>query len=57
MLPIGDDYAKEKVVGQKKYTYGNPFGDRNSNPLLDYSVYTVEFNDGTLHEYAANIVA
>ena len=32
-------------------------GKENSNPLLDSSVYEVEFEDGTVERYHANIIA
>ena len=32
-------------------------GKSNSNPLLDTSQYEVEFEDGSVEKYSANIIA
>ena len=34
----------------------NPVEVRNSNPLLESRVYTVDFNDVTLHKYMENMI-
>jgi hypothetical protein len=57
MLPQGDVLVPAKVVGRKHDANGNPVGVGNSNPLLDSRVYNVEFPDGHIDEYAANIIA
>jgi len=36
---------------------GNPVGRANSNPILDTRVYEVESPHGSVHDYAANILA
>ena len=36
---------------------GKPIGVTNDNPIIDSSVYQVEFRDGTMSEYTANIIA
>ena len=36
---------------------GNPVGLRHNNPLLDTRRYEVQFGDGSVQEYTANLVA
>jgi hypothetical protein len=57
MLPQGDILVPAHVVGRKRDQDGNPIGQENANPLLDSRVYEVEFPDGHIEEYAANIIA
>ena len=46
-----------KVVGRVTDRNGRPVGTFNSNPLLDTRVYEVEFPDGSVNQYSANIIA
>jgi hypothetical protein len=57
VLPKGDYQFVGKVIGRKRDANGNPVGHANSNPILDTRVYEVEFPDGSVHDYAANILA
>jgi hypothetical protein len=57
MLPRGDIFLPAKVVGRKRDNSGNPVGIANSNPILDTRVYNVQFPDGHMECYAANIIA
>ena len=57
MLPRGYVYDKSKFIGQKRDADRNPIGSWNKNPMLYLRVYTDEFNDGTLHDYVANMIA
>ena len=36
---------------------GNPIGKRNDNPILDTRMYDLQFPDGSVEQYTANIVA
>ena len=36
---------------------GNVVGNHDANPLLNSLIYDVEFPDGTVREYAANVIA
>ena len=36
---------------------GDLFGNRNSNPILDTCSYGVEFPDGDVAEFTANVIA
>ena len=51
------DYRKENVAVKMRDEDGNPIWVRNRNTLLDSRVYTVEFDEGTHREYAANMTA
>jgi len=57
ILPKGDYQFVGKVIGRKRDANGNPVGRANSNPILDTRVYEVEFPDGSVNDYAANILA
>jgi Reverse transcriptase (RNA-dependent DNA polymerase) len=57
LMPIGDTLRTGKVLKRKFDGDGNPVGRASSNPLLDTRVYEVEFQDGTVQEYAANLIA
>ena len=57
LLPEGDGYVSGKVVTRKHDLDGNPVGVRNQNPILDTRVYNVEFPDGHVSEYSANVIA
>jgi hypothetical protein len=57
LLPRGDMQAIAKVVKRKRDADGHPIGHSNSNPILDTRVYEVEFADGHIQAYAANVLA
>jgi hypothetical protein len=57
MLPQGDILVPAHVTRRKHDVNGNPIGVAHYNPLLDTRVYEVEFPDGHIKEYAANIIA
>ncbi len=57
ILPKGDYQFVGKVIGRKRDANGNPVGRAKSNPILDTRVYEVEFPDGSVNDYAANILA
>ena len=56
-LPSGDSMLRAIVKARKRDFNGNPIGKANSNPLLDTRLYDVEFPDGEIKEYAANVIA
>ena len=45
-----------KVIGRSKDADGNIIGNYNDNPFLNTMIYDVEFPDGTIKEYADNII-
>ena len=57
LLPQGEEVKSGKVVGRTKDDCGNPIGSYNQNPLLNTIIYDVEFPDGEIREYSANIIA
>jgi hypothetical protein len=56
-LPKGDDMAIGTIVKRKRDHDGNPIGQHDANPKLDTRIYEVEFPDGEVLEYAANVIA
>mgnify|MGYP003321344517 FL=1 len=57
LLPKGDDYVLGTVQKRKRDTDGNLIGRGDNNPILDTRLYEVEFQDGEVLEYAANVIA
>jgi hypothetical protein len=57
LLPVGDSLLTGKVIARKKDRDGNPVGRSNANPILDSRVLEVQFNDGVVKEFAANVIA
>ena len=58
MLPRGGHtFASGRVVRRARDENGELIGKEHSNPLLDSSVYEVEFEDGSVERYHANIIA
>jgi preprotein translocase subunit Sss1 len=57
ILPKGDEFKIGKVVRRKVDADGKPSGLSNDNPILDTREYEVEFADGDVLEYAANVIA
>jgi hypothetical protein len=57
LLSTGDRMMTGKVTGRKRDRDGVPRGMANANSILDTRVYTVEFPDGEIGEYAANAIA
>ena len=46
-----------RVTGRKRNADGSLQGTRNDNPILDTRTYEVEFPDGEVTEYTANVIA
>jgi hypothetical protein len=46
-----------KVKRRARDESGNVYGTQNNNPILDTRMYEVEFLDGQIKEYAANVIA
>ena len=57
LLDDGDSAALARVVCQAVDSDGKVIGKWDSNPILNTLVYECEFNDGTIKEYAENIIA
>ena len=56
-LQLGDNYQKAKVIGRAIGPDGLVAGEYDDNPMLNSIVYDVEFPDGTIREYSANLIA
>jgi len=56
-LPKGDLQCIGKVINRKRDIEGNLVGRANVNPIIDTRVYEVEFPDGTIADYSANVIA
>jgi len=57
ILPHGSELKSGKVVGRRKTAEGQVRGKANKNPILDTRTYDVEFRDGEVKEYTANVIA
>ena len=57
LLPRGDGLRTGKVKRRKRDADGELRGLANNNPILDTRTYEVEFPDGQVTEYAANVIA
>jgi hypothetical protein len=56
-LPRGGDLVTARVLQRTRDGDGFPTGHRNSNPILDTRQYEVEFTDGSIDTYTANVIA
>ena len=54
-LPQGEEMKKVKVVGWSKDGDGNIIGKYEINPMLNTMVYDVDFPDGSISKYRANL--
>ena len=52
----GASKQAEKIVSRVLNKDGNPVGAYNRDPLLDTRVYEVMFPDGTIQQYASNLI-
>jgi len=57
LLQKGDGFKTGKVVRRKRDVDGTLKGTANTNPILDTRAYEVEFPDGEVSEYTANVIA
>jgi len=58
-VPKGGEmsYGTVKVKHRKRRLDGDLMGRSNANPILDTSIYEVEFDDRSTEAYSANIIA
>jgi hypothetical protein len=56
-LAKGGTLARGRVIRRKRDADGNPKGRANANPVLDTRTYDVEFDDGDVTEFTANMIA
>ena len=57
VLPRGERMELATVLRRKRDADGRPVGNYDSNPIMDTSEYEVQFSDGEVLEYSANIIA
>ena len=57
LLPQGDSQQMAKVVRRAIDSDGLVIGEFNENPILNSLVYDVEYPDGAVKQYAANVIA
>ena len=55
-LPQGERMQMAKVLRVSKDSEGRTVGNYDDNPILNTIVYDVEFPDGAVVQYAANII-
>ena len=53
----GESIVLTKVINRKRDANGKVIGTANPNPILDTRVYQVEYPDGAVSEFSANIIA
>ena len=53
----GESIVLTKVTNRKRDANGKVMGTANQNPILDTRVYQVEYPDGAVSEFSANIIA
>ena len=57
ILPNGENNQMAKVKRRTTDVNGNVIGSTNPNPFLNTALYDVEFIDGTVRHFGANIIA
>jgi len=57
LLPSGDELLYGTVRSRKRDADGRPIGRGHTNPILDTTMYEVEFEDGRVEAYHANKIA
>ena len=57
MISHGDTVAQGSVRRRKLDVEGNTIGRANSNTILYTQTYEVEFEDGSMRTYPANVIA
>lgn len=57
MLPKDGEYKQAKVVGRTMTSDGKVSGTYDENHILNTMLYDVQFHDGDVQEYAANVIA
>ena len=57
MISNGDTVDQGIVRRRKQDVEGNAIGRANSNPIIDTRTYEVEFKDGSMSTYSANVIA
>ena len=56
LLPQGDSQQMAKIIRRSIDSDGLVIGEFSDNPILNSLVYDVEFPDGVVKQYAANVI-
>jgi hypothetical protein len=56
-LPQGEMMVPATVIDVSMDSDGKVIGNENENPILNTTLYDVQFNDGMIQSYAANTIA
>jgi hypothetical protein len=56
-LPQGEEMLPARVIGLSMDDNGRIIGNANENPILNTTLYDVQFSDGMIKTYAANTIA
>ena len=56
-LPLGETMEYAKVIGRTHDDNGNVIGTYDDNPILNSMTYDVEFKNGEIREFSANVIA
>ena len=57
MISRGDTVAQGSARRRKRNVRVNTIGRANSDPMLNTRTYEVEFEDGGMSTYSANVIA
>lgn len=57
LLDVGGDTITGRVIKRARGADGSRIGRPHKNPLFDSRAYIVEFPDGSVEEYMANVIA
>ncbi len=57
LLDVGGEQLQGRVIKRAKEVDGTKKGQAHSNPSFDTCSYLVEFKNGPVSEYTANIIA
>ena len=57
LLPQGEEQLPANVLRRSVDRYGKVIGQHHKNPLLNTLVYDIEFPNGDVRKYAANIIS
>ena len=57
LLPQGEEMQKARVRKRRIGLDGNEIGSYDENPMLNSLIYEVQFPDGSVREYGANVIA
>ena len=57
LLPQGEEKRLAKVIKRSVDSDGNVIGNYNELPVLNTMLYDVQFPDGSIKPYSANLIA